>query len=320
MAGETTGGPVAIGCDVGGTNVKCGLVTAEGELLGRLSRSTGVLEGDEAFARVTDALRELLDSCGADPARVAGIGLDTPGSLLPDGSHVMHYNIDIDLSGLRQALESAFPGATTCVLNDGNAAALGEMWQGAARGARSFCHVVLGTGVGSGIVVDGKVVIGPHGAGGEIGHMCVNPDEPLACTCGKHGCAEQYASATGIVRLYREGCERAGHPLPDDAIGAYEVFQALEAGDACARAAVDEMCRRLGLCLANTSAVVDPELFVIGGGVSGSFGLFGDELRARFRELALPSCKDVPIVAAELGNDAGVFGAAFEALRRASVL
>ncbi len=314
------GDAVALGCDVGGTNIKCGLVSAEGRLLDRLSTTTGTLVGEHAFSRVGDALQGLLERNGVAPASVAGIGLDTPGSVLPDGTHVMHYNIDIDVTGLRQALGRRFPGTATCVLNDGNAAALGEMWQGAARGADSFCHVVLGTGVGSGIVVGGHVVVGPHGAGGEIGHICVNPDEPVACTCGKRGCAEQYASATGIVRMYREGCARAGRPEPDVSSGALAVFSAFERGDEEARAVVREMCDRFGLCLADVSAVVDPELFVIGGGVSGSFDVFGDGLRERYRFHALPSCKDTPIVAAALGNDAGIFGSAFEALRLAGVL
>ena len=166
------------------------------------------------------------------------------------------------------------------------------------------------------MVVDGKVVAGANGAAGEIGHITVNPAEPLECGCGRHGCLEQYASAKGMVRVYREECARLGTEpvaLSGDT-DTLSLFDAYKAGDEAAKAAVSLMCDRLGLALSIVSGVTDPERFVIGGGVAGGFDLFKDELAERYRHYVLGCCADTPIVVAELGNDAGIFGAAYEGL------
>ena len=306
---------VILGCDVGGTNVKCGVFTEDGRLLAKGSSRTPALVDAEAYGVVLGVFDRLLEQAGATRADVVGIGLDTPGAILKDGTHALTHNLDIDLAGLRAAIKEAFPDATQAVLNDGNAAAVGELWQGAAKGHESFVLYVLGTGVGSGIVVDGQLVVGANGAGGESGHMTVNPFETRTCGCGRPGCVELYSSATGLVRTYRETCASRGLTPVDTSAGAVAVFDAMKDGDPVARHAVEVMCDMLALCLSNTACVLDPELFVMGGGVSAGWADFGELLCERYRARSLEAMRETPIVPAQLGNDAGIFGAAFEALR-----
>lgn len=227
-------------------------------------------------------------------------------------------NIKLDPEGLVGAISSVFPRAQIAFVNDANAAALGEMWAGVAHGTSSYVLIALGTGVGAGVVVNGRLVAGAFGAGGEIGHITVNPHETLTCGCGRKGCLEQYASAKGIVRLYLTECEargshtrqdRARHRTPSS------VFRALAAGDDCAKLAVDQMCEYLAQAMAQVSCVVDPAMYLIGGGVAGAFATFAPELRRRFAAHALPTCRDVRIEAASLGNQAAMYGCAYEALR-----
>jgi glucokinase len=191
------------------------------------------------------------------------------------------------------------------------------MWAGVAHGTSSFVFIALGTGVGAGVVANGRLIAGAFGAGGEIGHITVNKDEKLVCGCGRRGCLEQYASAKGIVRLYLAECERRGvTPVPiEHATDTLSVFRALAAGDDCAKLAVDQMCEYLALAMSQISCVVDPAMYLIGGGVAGAFATFAPALRARFLAHALSTCKDVSIEAASLGNQAAMYGCAYEALR-----
>ena len=303
------------GIDVGGTAIKSGLFTDEGRLIAKRSAPTPALVDEQAYGVVLDVMAEMLCEANIDAADVVGIGLDTPGSVLSDGTHAMHHNIDIDIAGLRAAIEHTYPSCPTAVLNDGNAAALGELWQGSAQGAKNFVLYVLGTGVGAGVVIDGHVLAGAHGAAGECGHICVDSTETRACTCGNIGCAEQYGSATWIQRNYLEACEAAGDTPVDVSRGAIAVFQAEKDGDAHAKEAIDLMCDHLGRDLATVACVVDPEVFVMGGGVSAGFDDFSVRLGEAYRRYAIENTRTTPIVAASLGNDAGMYGAAYESLR-----
>ena len=181
----------------------------------------------------------------------------------------------------------------------------------------SFVLIAIGTGVGAGVVANGKLVAGAFGAGGEIGHITVEPDEPKTCGCGRHGCLEQYASAKGIVRLYLEECEARGvTPVNiEHETDTISVFRAHAAGDECATIAIDKMCSYLARAMAQVSCVVDPAMYLIGGGVAGSFATFATELRSRFEEYALRVSRPVRIEAASLGNQAAMYGCAYEALR-----
>ena len=307
----------ALGIDVGGTSIKAGLLTCEGDLVDQASVRTPALMDADAYAVVTDALRALVEKNGGTVADVVALGLDIPGPVAADGSVGFVPNASIDAAGLEGAVTAAFPSATVAFVNDANAAALGEMWKGGARGVDNFVLIAIGTGVGAGVVIDGRVVAGAFGSGGEIGHLTVNRSEPRACGCGRHGCLEQYASAKGIVSSYLMECEARGvEPVPvEHATDSLSVFRAMERGDECAKAAVGLMCDSLGLAMALVGCVVDPDLFLVGGGVGGSLPLYGDELRARYDENALPNCRGARIEPASLGNAAAMYGSAYEALR-----
>lgn len=309
-----------VGIDVGGTTVKPGVFTAEGELLGKSAVPTPPLLDETGFAAVTGGIDDLLASLSLTAVDVRGMGLAVPCPIPADGRVAVMANIKLDLLALAQALRAHYPDAAVTYNNDANAAAMGELWQGSAAGKASCVMVTLGTGVGGGVIIDGHVASGANGAAGEIGHMCVNPAEPLACGCGRHGCLEQYTSARGVVRLYREVCARrgvAGVEVKHDT-DTLSVFEAYKAGDEAAREAVSTMCDKLGLGLSIVACTVDPDEFVIGGGVSGAFDLFADELTERYRHYALACSADAPISVSRLGNDAGIYGAAYLGLLAAN--
>ncbi len=306
-----------LGIDVGGTSIKVGLFTKEGSLEAVTKMNTGEITSEAAFAQVTQGLKVLVEDNGGTAADVIAVGLDIPGPVDDDGKVGFLPNIELDPEGLQAALQSAFPNANLAFVNDANAAALGELWQGTARGSSSFVLVALGTGVGAGVVTGGKLVGGAFGAGGEIGHITVNREETLACGCGRKGCLEQYASAKGVVRLYKEECEfRGTEPVAlDGPTDTLSVFNAYRAGDEAAKSAISEMCDALGFAMAMVSCVIDPQVYLIGGGVSGGFDLFADELRAKYREYCLSPSAAARILPASLGNQAAMYGSAFAALQ-----
>ena len=308
---------MVLGIDVGGTSIKAGLFTPEGELLEERKIPTPALVDAQAYATVTGGITRILAAHDAVPEDVIACGLDIPGPVADDGTVGFLPNIQLDPEGLVSAVSSVFPRATVAFVNDANAAALGEMWAGVTTEVSSYVLIALGTGVGGGVVANGKLVAGAFGAGGEIGHITVNRDETLTCGCGRHGCLEQYASAKGIVRLYLDECARRGvTPVEvEHATDTLSVFRALAGGDECARIAIQQMCDYLAQAMAQISCVVDPAMYLIGGGVAGAFATFAPELRERFSAYALPTCKDVRIEAASLGNQAAMYGCAYEALR-----
>ena len=205
-------------------------------------------------------------------------------------------------------------GTKVAVINDANSAALGEMWKGAGRGKKSLVMVTLGTGVGGGVIVDGKIIPGSHGSGGEIGHMpVVEPeDEPEACGCGKHGCLEQYTSGNGIARLAKKRLDENSDPSTLRSIvniTALDVYNAAKSGDKVALQVTEKFGRILGKALACIAAVSDPEAFVIGGGVSKNGPIVTDGIKKYYKEYAFHALKNTEIVLAELGNDSGMYGA-----------
>lgn len=308
---------MVLGIDVGGTSIKAGLFTPEGELLEERKIPTPALVDVAAYATVTEGLGKILAAHDATAADVIACGLDVPGPVADDGTVGLLANIKLDPEGFVGALAAEFPNASIAFVNDANAAALGEMWAGVAQGVSSYVLIALGTGVGAGVVVGGRLIAGSFGAGGEIGHITLNRDETRTCGCGRRGCLEQYASAQGIVRLYFEECERRGvTPVNvEHATDTLSVFRALAGGDECAKLAVDKMCDYLALAMSQISCIVDPEMYLIGGGVAGAFATFAPELREKFAEYALKPCKEARIEAASLGNQAAMYGCAYEALR-----
>ena len=259
------------------------------------------------------SLQGVLQATQEELEQVEGVGIGVPGPVL-DSSVVPivcanlggwgQRNVSAQLSGLLDGLK-------VLVGNDANVAALGEIWMGAAKGCRSAVMVTLGTGVGGGVIVNGKVIDGSHGAGGEIGHITVNRHETATCGCGKHGCLEQYSSATGVVRCMKKLLDE-NPDIPCTLRGidfaAKDVFDAARSGDALAAREVDEMTDTLGMALASIAATTDPEMFMIGGGVARAGEVLFDPLREHYKTYAFKSCRETPIVAATLGNDAGIYG------------
>ena len=246
--------------------------------------------------------------------QVEGVGVGVPGPVL-DSRIVPIVCANLGGWGNRNVAEdlsALLDGLPVLVGNDANVAALGEIWMGAARGCRNAVMVTLGTGVGGGVIVNGKVIDGVHGAGGEIGHITVNPHETAVCGCGKRGCLEQYSSATGVVRCMNKLLEEDPDTpcvLRGTDFAAKDVFDAARSGDVLAAREVDQMTATLGMALANIAAVVDPEMFLVGGGVARAGAVLFDPLVAHYRDTAFRSCRDIPIKAASLGNDAGIYGA-----------
>lgn len=306
-----------LGIDIGGTSIKAGMFSSEGELQAATKIPTGEITSEAAFAVVTEGLKKLLADNNAAPEDVIAVGLDVPGPVDDDGKVGMLANIELDPEGLQAAIMRAFPRANLAFINDANAAALGELWQGSAKDANSFVMVAIGTGVGGGVVSGGKIVSGAFGAGGEIGHITVNREETETCGCGRKGCLEQYASASGIVREYLKECtERATEPVRlDGPTDTLSVFSAYREGDEAAKAAIATMCDTLGYALAQISVIMDPQIYLIGGGVGGGFKLFAEDLRAAFRKYCLAPSVSTRILPASLGNDAAMYGSAFQAMQ-----
>ena len=305
----------AFGIDLGGTTAKIGLFTTSGALLEKWEVATDTSNaGEHILENLAAAILGKMNEQSIQPEQVEGVGIGVPGPVL-DSSIVPivcanlggwgERNVSAQLSGLLNGLK-------VLVGNDANVAALGEIWMGAAKGAKNAVMVTLGTGVGGGVVVNGKVIDGVHGAGGEIGHITVNRHETATCGCGKHGCLEQYSSATGVVRCMKKLLdENPDTPcvLRGTEFAAKDVFDAARNGDALAAREVDEMSDTLGMALANIASTVDPEAFLVGGGVARAGDVLFAPLNKHFQEYAFKSCRETPIKQASLGNDAGIYGA-----------
>ena len=244
---------------------------------------------------------------------VVGVGIDVPGPVKKNGYVEVCVNLGWRDIYPAKELSARLDGIPAECGNDANAAALGEMWKGGGKGHKNVIMVTLGTGVGGGIIVDGKCLVGAHGAGGEIGHLCVNYQETETCGCGKKGCLEQYASATGITRLANMRLAKDEKPstLRNVAeMSAKEVFDAVKAGDEVAIEIATEFGKYLGHALANLAAACDPAVIVIGGGVSKAGEVLLDYIKGPFKEMAFFADKDTEFALAELANDAGICGAA----------
>ena len=298
-----------IGIDVGGTSVKEGLFDEDGNLLAKASVPTPPIVDAAGFAAVTEAIDQVVAKAQIPRAFVAGIGLAVPCPIPASGDAKVKANIAINLPELRVAIQKHCPDAVVKYENDANAAAMGEAWLGSAKGVQNVVMVTIGTGVGGGVIVNGDVVSGVVGAGGEIGHMCLNPAEERTCGCGGHGHLEQYSSATGVVRCMKKLLdENPDTPctLRGTDFAAKDVFDAARAGDALAAREVDEMTDTLGMALASIASTTDPEMFMVGGGVARAGDVLFNPLREHFKTYAFSSCRETPIVAATLGNDAGI--------------
>ena len=303
------------GIDIGGTTVKMGLFQEDGELLDKWEIKTRTEnQGEAILPDIAQAVKAKMAEKKLVKEQIIGLGMGLPAPVTEDGIVQNTANLGRGYKEVTRELEELLDGMKVIPGNDANVAALGEMWKGGGKGHKNVIMVTLGTGVGGGIIVDGKIVAGAHGAGGEVGHACVDPEEEAVCNCGNHGCLEQMTSATGIVRLAKKYL--ASHDTPSslrergESISAKAVFDALKEGDAAAEAIVQEFSAYLGRALAVFACVVDPEVIVVGGGVSKAGQILIDGVAKYYREAAFIACKDTPIVLASLGNDAGIYGAA----------
>ena len=305
----------AFGVDVGGTTVKLGLFNDEGQVLDKWEIPTVKDNGGEkVLPDIAASIKNKMQEKNITAADLVGVGIGAPGAVNADGFMVNGaVNIGWGSFDLAETLKKELDlDVTVKAGNDANVAALGEIWMGCAKGCRSAVMVTLGTGVGGGVIVNGRIIEGAHGAGGEIGHITVNPHETAVCGCGKHGCLEQYSSATGVVRCMKKLLdENPDTPctLRGTDFAAKDVFDAARAGDALAAREVDEMTDTLGMALASIASTTDPEMFMVGGGVARAGDVLFNPLREHFKTYAFSSCRETPIVAATLGNDAGIYGA-----------
>lgn len=299
------------GVDVGGTTCKIGLFDMSGTKLESWEIPTDVSDSGSAILDdIAAAVLGKMEERGISREDVQGIGLGVPGPVGRDGTVFKCVNLGWGVFNVEHAL-SERTGLAVKAGNDANVAALGEMWQGGAAGRQDVVMITLGTGVGGGVIINGKMVTGHHGAGGEIGHIIVNPDESVACGCGKKGHLEQYASATGIVRMATDQLaseERRTALTAIEPLTAKDIFDAAKGGDAVALELVERLCEILAIAMADISNVADPEVYVIGGGVSKAGAILVDGIRRRFVERAFHACEDTEIVLAALGNDAGIYG------------
>ena len=285
----------AFGIDLGGTTAKVGLFTTSGALLEKWEVPTDTSNaGEHILENLADAIHAKMAEKEITSEQVEGVGIGVPGPVLD--SRVVpiicanlggwgERNVSAQLSGL-------LDGMKVLVGNDANVAALGEIWMGTAKGCRSAVMVTLGTGVGGGVIVNGH--------------------ETAVCGCGKHGCLEQYSSATGVVRCMKKLLDEnpdADCVLRGKDFEAKDVFDAARSGDALAAREVDEMTDTLGMALASIASTTDPEMFLIGGGVARAGDVLFDPLVEHFKTYAFKSCRETPIKAASLGNDAGIYGA-----------
>ena len=301
----------AFGVDVGGTTCKIGFFETNGTLLDKWEIKTNTANnGESILSDVAHAVDNKLAQEGISKDDVQGIGLGVPGPVNSNGVVSGCVNLGWGVLNVEEEL-GKLTGLKIKAGNDANVAALGEMWQGGGKGHQDVVMVTLGTGVGGGVIVNGKMVAGFHGAGGEIGHITVSDDEIEACNCGSYGCLEQYTSATGIVRVTKRKLAKSNEETTlrkYENLTAKDVFDEAKAGDAVALDLVDEVCGILGKALSNIACVVDPEVIVIGGGVSKAGDILIDTIQKHFVETAFHACRETVFSLAGLGNDAGMYG------------
>lgn len=301
------------GVDVGGTTVKMGLFDKDGNVLEKWEIPTRTENGGEKILPdIADSIKNKIIEKGIKKEDVIGAGAGVPGPV--DGNGVVHRAVNLGWGevDLKKELSTLLDGMRVEAGNDANVAALGEMWKGGGQGHQNLVAVTLGTGVGGGIIINGEILTGATGAGGEIGHIHVEDNETEACGCGNFGCLEEYASATGITRLANRALAASDKDsvLRGGEVSAKTVFDAVKAGDALAIEVAEKFGEYLGKGLGVIAGVVNPEIFVIGGGVSKAGEVLFDYIKPSFERTVFHGCKNTIFALATLGNDAGIYGAA----------
>ncbi len=300
------------GVDLGGTTVKIAYFDEEGTLLKKWAIPT-ITEngGSRILPDIAASIEDFITREAVDRSTLLGIGIGVPGPVNDQG--IVNKCVNLGWGRCDVAGElSGLTGLPVKAGNDATVAALGESWKGSGSGCQNVVFVTLGTGVGGGIIVHGQPIHGTHGAGGEIGHMNVNPAEQETCNCGRHGCVEQYCSATGVVRLAKRHLAASCAPSLLRELGDFackDVFQAAAQSDALAQETLEEVYNYMGLFLATLCTVLDPEAVVIGGGVSMAGQPLLDGIRKAFDKYVFHAASQVEFRLASLLNDAGAYGA-----------
>lgn len=306
--------PYVIGIDIGGTAIKLGLFQTDGTLLEKWQLPTRTEDrGNHVLTDVVSSVWGVLTQKSITWNEVEGIGMGVPGPVNDEGTVFQCVNLGWGVFNIPETMQKLEPGLRRVkVSNDVNAAALGELWKGAAKGCHSAFLVTLGTGIGGGLVLNDRIINGANGGAGEIGHFCVNPSEPEQCSCGGYGCLEQYGSARGLLRCTRKMLKERPDVVTslhdEEDLTAKSICDAARDGDALALELLDKLGRKLGWALTAAAGATDPEVFVIGGGLSHAGDILLDKIEHYYRKYAFHAFRDTPFVLAELGNDAGIYG------------
>lgn len=303
------------GADIGGTTVKIGLFQTDGELLKKWEIPTRTdNRGSKVLPDIAASVADTMKQHAITANQVLGIGFGVPGPV-DDRCNVNRcVNLGWGVFNLKERMNQLLPEIPHVTAgNDANVATLGELWKGGGQGNKSAVMITLGTGVGGGVIVQGKIVAGRNGGAGEIGHMPVEPAEIAPCSCGKCGCLEQYASARGIARMAKQmlaksNCKSMLDEIPD--LNSKHICEAAAAGDPMAQRIMDRFGQYLGRAMSYVSCTVDPDVFIIGGGMSKAGTIVIDAIDKHYRASAFHVSRETPIVLAKLGNDAGIYGCA----------
>ena len=301
------------GVDLGGTTVKMGLFDTEGNVLTKWEIPTVKDQGGKhILPDIAEAIKKNMAENNITKEDVIGVGIGVPGPVDKDGVIYKAANLGWGVFSVRNTLSDLLDGIKVEAGNDANVAALGEMWKGGGKGHKNMVAVTLGTGVGGGIIIDGKILTGSTGAGGEIGHIHVEDNETESCGCGNKGCLEQYTSATGVVRLAKRRLAEDDKTsvLRDEEVNSKTVWDAVKISDSVAIEIANTFGKYLGKGLAAVAGVVNPEIFVIGGGVSKAGEILIDYIKPSYQKYVFNGSREVKFALATLGNDAGIYGAA----------
>ena len=305
------------GVDLGGTTVKIAFFDETGLMMDKWEIPTVTANGgNRILPDIAASIQQFIEQKTIDPASVIGVGIGVPGPVNSKGIVNKCINLGWGVFNIAEEL-SRLVGFPVKAGNDANVAALGEYWKGGGKGCDNMVFVTLGTGVGGGIVIEGKLLHGAHGSGAEIGHMVLNRDETVPCNCGKKGCVEQYCSATGIVSLANKALAATDEVTvlrTNDALTCKYIFDSAKAGDGLALQVLDQFYRYMGEFLGNLCDVVDPDAVVLGGGVSKAGQVLLDGIRPYFDLYVFHAARGARFELASLGNDAGAYGAFKQAL------
>ena len=305
--------PYAFGVDVGGTTVKLGLFSTDGALLEKWEIPTRTENnGEHVLPDIAASIQSKLTEQNIAPQDVEGIGLGVPGPVAADTTVNKCVNLGWGVFNLKERMNQLLPAIPKIAAgNDANVATLGELWQGGGKGYHSAVMFTLGTGVGGGIVVDDKIVAGTNGGAGEVGHMTVEPQESVPCACGKYGCLEQYASANGVVRMGKVMLFQSYKPSKlreMETFTAKDICDLARDGEEMALDIIDRFGEYMGRAMSYVSCTVDPDICIIGGGMSRAGSIITDAILKYYRRYAFHVSTGTSIALAELGNDAGIYG------------